>query len=61
MITLSNINERGLAYIAMAINDILSDEFVESSKGHGMYLSHTWLSPETCYWLRKLCEETSLF
>lgn len=58
MITLNNINERGLAYIAMAINDIVSGEYVESSKGNGMYLKNTWLTPETCYWLRKLLDET---
>lgn len=57
MIYLDNINERGLAYIAMAINDIVSGEYQESSKGNGMYLSHTWLTPETCFWLKKILEE----
>lgn len=60
MITLENINEDGLYYIASAIDDIVRGEFKESSKGDGMYLSHTWLTPETCYWLRKLVDEVPL-
>lgn len=57
MITLENINERGLAYIAMAIDDIVTGEFERSEKEGGMYLKNTWLTPETCYWLKKLAEE----
>lgn len=60
MITLKNINEHGLAYIVMAINDIVRGEFQSAEKEHGMYLSHTWLTPETCYWLKKLSEETNI-
>lgn len=60
MITLKNINEYGLAYIVMAINDIVKGEFKSSGKGEGMYLTHTWLTPETCYWLKKLSEETKI-
>ena len=59
MITLKNIDERGLAYIVMAISDIVNGEFVSADKGRGMNLSHTWLTPETCYWLKKLSEETN--
>jgi len=58
MIKLKNINDNGLAYIAMAIDDIVKAEYVESSKGNGMYLKNCWLTPETCYWLRKLLDET---
>lgn len=58
MITLKNIDERGLAYIAMAIDDIVSAEYESSEKGEGMWLQKAWLTPETCYWLKKLLEET---
>lgn len=54
MITLQNLNERGIAYIAMAIQDIIYNEGHDAEKGHGVYLSHTWLTPNTCYWLLEL-------
>lgn len=57
MITLENINDRGLGYIAMAIDDIVRGEYEESTKGNGMYLKGTWLTPETCYWLLQLLKE----
>lgn len=57
MITLNNLNERGIAYIAMAIEDIISSEGHDASKEHGLYLQRCWLTPETCYWLNKFLEE----
>lgn len=57
MITLNNLNERGIAYIAMAIQDIISSEGHDANKAEGLYLQRCWLSPETCYWLKKLLEE----
>jgi hypothetical protein len=61
MITLKNINKNGLAYIAMAIDDIVRGEYEESNKGQGMNLKNCWLTPETCYWLRKLLDEAPSF
>lgn len=61
MITLNNINERGIAYIAMAIQDIISSEGHNARKKHGLYLQRTWLTPETCYWLKMFLEEAGEF
>lgn len=50
---LEEINENGLEYIIMAINDIIESNGNEYSKD-GLYVGNTWLTPETCYWLYKL-------
>ena len=50
---LEEINESGLEFIIMAINDIIENSG-KKTKGDGLYVGHTWLTPETCYWLYKL-------
>lgn len=53
MITLENLNEYGLQYVLMAINDLVAESGVDTYQ-HGMLIGRTWLTPETCYWLYKL-------
>lgn len=53
MITLDNINEHGLDYIIMAINDIIEENGIQTSTA-GLQVGETWLTPETCYWLYKI-------
>ena len=50
---LEEINEHGLEYIIMAINDIIENSGCQTNRD-GLYVDHTWLTPETCYWLYKL-------
>lgn len=47
------INEHGLEMIIMAINDIIETNGCQT-RSDGLYVDHTWLTPETCYWLYKL-------
>lgn len=58
MIELTNINEHGLAYICMAIIDMVINDGEKAEKGLGMYVGGTYLTPETCYWLYKLLQES---
>ena len=53
MITLDNINEHGIEYIIMAINDLVSLSGKVDSQS-GMTIGYTWLTPEECYWLYQL-------
>lgn len=47
------INEHGLELIIMAISDIIENSGTQY-KNPGLYVDHSWLTPETCYWLYKL-------
>lgn len=58
MIELTNISEHGLRYICMAIIDMVINDGENSRTGHGMYVGGTYLTPETCYWLYKLLQES---
>ena len=57
MITLETINENGLAYIAMFIEDMVKAEGRDEEKEHGMYFENVWATPETCYWLYRFMKE----
>lgn len=58
MIQLTNINEHGLKYISMAIIDMVTLDGSNPQPEHGMYVGGTYLTPETCYWLYKLLQES---
>lgn len=61
MISLETINERGLAYIAMFIEDMVNLEGHDEEKGNGMYFEKNWATPETCYWLYRFMKEVANF
>lgn len=58
MIQLTNINEHGLLYICMAIIDMVNHDGRNLQRGQGMNVGGTYLTPETCYWLIRLLQET---
>lgn len=57
MITPSNLTEHDIAYIAMAIDDIIQMEGKDANKADGLWLEKCWLTPESCYCLKKLLDE----
>ena len=58
MIQLTNISEHGLKYICMAIIEMVINDGNNPQPGLGMNLGGTYLTPETCYWLYKLLQES---
>ena len=59
MTTLKNISDHGIIYIAMTIADLVKGEGRDEKKAQGMWIGHTWLTPEQCYWCKKLLEEVT--
>lgn len=55
MLSIENLNEHGLHFVIMGINDIISRN-MKVSETYGLYVGNVWLTPETCYWLYKLLE-----
>lgn len=58
MIELSNINERGLLHICSAIIEIVINDGRTPQPGQGMKVGGTYLTPDTCYWLYNLLQES---
>lgn len=53
MVNIENLNEHGLDYVLMAINDLVAESGV-GTRQNGLLIGRTWLTPETCYWLYQL-------
>lgn len=53
MVTIDELNEHGLSYIIMFINDIVKEKG-KAEYQNGMYIENYYDTPETCFWLYKL-------
>lgn len=59
MIEIENFSKIGLEHIILDVAEMIDSHCLEEQDGLGLRMENCWITPEGCYWLFKLMQNTS--